>query len=366
MSKISKIILLFPFLFSCASNSSDSNTDSASNKIHKNSSRSPVYIRVATINVWSGLDYKGTFSIGEYQASEIRNQRTQNLIEQLSILDADIIAVNEANMLPEYAQSLADTLNYDQINDVGLGGLHIGKIGFPVNLFEGDVILAEKSFQLESIGRSQLSGGPSGKFLSFHFEDATQVIGGKISIENQNIYIFNTHWHASPCPSEEYFRILTDLLESNKINQKQYEKYKNIAIEGEECRIDEARKTITFIEKKAGNNPVILMGDFNSSEKSLEIGLIKAAGFRDAYIASGTPPGYTWDGKNNPNIQIQIEKYPVDFCNEPSQRRIDYIFYRGTALQAVMSKIILNKPVHGIYPSDHYGVMAEFKLTIEE
>ena len=75
---------------------------------------------------------------------------------------------------------------------------------------------------------------------------------------------------------------------------------------------------------------------------------------------------YTWDGKNNPNIQLQKEKYPEDFCNEPTQRRLDYIFYKGPGLKAVMSKVILNKPVHGIYISDHYGVMAEFKLADEK
>ena len=102
-------------------------------------------LRVVTINVWAGLDYKGSLKMGEYQDEDTRALRTRNLVEQLKELDPEIIAVNEANKLPRYARSLSRELGYDRIYHVGLGGLRIGPIGLPVNLREGDVILAKKS-----------------------------------------------------------------------------------------------------------------------------------------------------------------------------------------------------------------------------
>ena len=57
---------------------------------------------VVTINVWSGLDYKGALQIGEYQDEEIRASRTRNLVRQLLEVGPDLVAVNEANMLSFY------------------------------------------------------------------------------------------------------------------------------------------------------------------------------------------------------------------------------------------------------------------------
>ena len=167
-------------------------------------------LRVVTINVWAGLDYKGSLKMGEYQDPEVRALRTQILVEQLRRIDADVIAVNEANKLPRYARQLAGDLNCDQVYHVGLGGLRAGPVGLPLNLREGDVILARGSLQLKGVGRKQLSGGPVGNFFTCHFADATQVIGGRIVVADREVYVFNTHWHASPFPTEDYFEKLAD------------------------------------------------------------------------------------------------------------------------------------------------------------
>ena len=142
-------------------------------------------LRVITINVWAGLDYKGSLKMGEFQDRETRHRRTRILVEQLTELNPDVIAVNEANKLPRYARLLAGELDYDQIHHVGLGGVRAGPLGLPLNLREGDVILARKSLQLERGGRRQLSGGPVGNFFTFHFADATQVIAIRITVNDQ-------------------------------------------------------------------------------------------------------------------------------------------------------------------------------------
>jgi endonuclease/exonuclease/phosphatase family metal-dependent hydrolase len=319
-------------------------------------------LRVVTINVWSGLDYKGSLKMGWYEDARRRALRTRVLIEQLKELDPDVIAVNEANMLPRYARALAREMGYDCTYHVGVGGLRAGAAGLPVNLREGDVILARKSRELAASGRKQLSGGPVGNVFTFHFADATQVVAGRILAGGRLLYVFNTHWHASPPPTAEYLRLLAERRDTGRIDGQTYERLRAEAEEGRQWRLGEARRTVEFIRKVAGEQAVILMGDFNAGSDSQEIAVLKAAGFQDAWAAVRQEPGYTWDGTVNGNIRLQKEAYPEDFWLEPKRNRIDYIFFRGNGLKVLRAEVVLNRPGQGVYPSDHFGVLAEIEV----
>ena len=74
--------------------------------------------------------------------------------------------------------------------------------------------------------------------------------------------------------------------------------------------------------------------------------------FRDAWTAPGCEdPGYTW-ADANPYAKVEHEQ----------QRRIDYVFTgwrrndgRGAPLSC---RVVGDEPVDGVWPSDHYGVLA--------
>jgi len=116
------------------------------------------------------------------------------------------------------------------------------------------------------------------------------------------------------------------------------------------------------VSPKLAGKEVILMGDFNARSDAEEIAVLKKAGFRDAFAEVGDPPGYTWDGTVNGNIQLQKRVFPEDFWLEPKQQRIDYIFFRGSGLQVKAGEVVLNRPIQGLYPSDHFGVLADFEV----
>lgn len=320
-------------------------------------------LRVVTINVWSGLDYKGSLKMGWYEDARRRELRTRVLVEQLRKLDPDVIAVNEANPLPRYARALARELGCDYTYHVGVGGLRAGPVGLPVNLREGDAILARKSRGLAGAGRKQLSGGPVGNVFTFHFADATQAIAGRIAAGGRRIFVVNTHWHASPPPTAEYLQLLAERLGSGRIDDQTYERLRAEAEEGRQWRLGEARRTVEFIRKAVGEHPVILMGDFNAESDSEEIAVLRAAGFEDAWAAARREPGYTWDGTVNGNIQLQKDAYPEDFWLEPKRNRIDFIFIRGNGLKVRRAEVVLNRPGQGVYPSDHFGVLAEIEVS---
>lgn len=319
-------------------------------------------LKVVTINVWSGLDYIGSFKMGEYESRETREQRYQILINQLKELDPDIIAINEANKLPRYARRIARDMDCDFIQHPGVAGIHLGPIGMPVNLREGDVILAKKYLHLKSPKHEQLSGGYVGRFFTFHFQDATQVIGGKINVGGQDIYIFNTHSHSSKFANRETLETITEQYLSGEISDDDYLSTVTDAINGKKWRMAEMRKLVEFINKTAGQNPVILAGDFNDLADSEPIAILLQNGFTDTYAAVNSDPGYTWDEFLNRNI---LTHYQDKIPDEKTARRdrIDYIFSRGVELNINESKVVMNKIENGLHPSDHFGVMTTFKIN---
>lgn len=112
----------------------------------------------------------------------------------------------------------------------------------------------------------------------------------------------------------------------------------------------------------AGKMPPLLCGDFNAEPMSEEIrmltGLTTAAAkglvFHDAWTVAGMGQGLTW---NNRNAFAAAEFEP--------DRRIDYIFAgppkaRGRGHVTDVENIG-NAPVDGMWPSDHYGLLAKVR-----
>lgn len=109
--------------------------------------------------------------------------------------------------------------------------------------------------------------------------------------------------------------------------------------------------------------PPILCGDFNADPAAEEIRMLNGltatpvAGlaFHDAWdFAGGPTAGMTWDN-TNPYVALEFEP----------DRRIDYIFVglpkaKGAG-HIVGCQLAGNQPVNGIYPSDHFAVLAELR-----
>ncbi len=111
--------------------------------------------------------------------------------------------------------------------------------------------------------------------------------------------------------------------------------------------------------------PPVLVGDFNAEPGSDEVrflrGLCSLGGpsvyFADAFeLAGGDGPGATFARSNPFAAKLR----------EPD-RRIDYVFVRGPDAAGrglpIEARRCFDSPLDGVYPSDHYGVVAT--LTTE-
>ena len=90
----------------------------------------------------------------------------------------------------------------------------------------------------------------------------------------------------------------------------------------------------------------VLLGDFNAEPGSAEIQHLADAGFVDAWVDAA--PGYTFD---------RVNDYARE-ADEPSCR-IDYILVRGSGALSADARLAFTQPSRaGIWPSDHFGVVA--------
>lgn len=336
-------------------------------------------LRLMTLNVWSGLDYKGTLTMGEYEPPEVREARFQALLNEIRSLSPDIIAVNEANFLPDYVERLAGELDYDYSSHVGISGLHVWRIGLPWNLREGDAILARKDLRLQFVGREQLSGGGFvWNNLSFHTQDATQVLVGKITIDKKQIYIAVTHWHASPKNDENIKKLLNELKEKWGYTDEAYRSALEKLESDNEWRMNEAKRMVSYLKEVVPSSaPLIVMGDFNAELDWPEMKYFLGAGFYDTYSVVNRDKGHTWDAERNYNIKKfyggDRERKHEDLYNhlnahnEFISKRIDFIFNSVTIPREVvlLSRVCANTLYKGVHPSDHFGVFTVLRLPLQ-
>lgn len=120
--------------------------------------------------------------------------------------------------------------------------------------------------------------------------------------------------------------------------------------------------------------PTIMAGDFNADPDSAGIRYLtgrqslsgRSTHFHDVWEVAGSGPGHTWTA-DNPHAAEDIDL----LVRQPGHhRRIDYIFVGSphahpNAFARVRSAhLAFDKPVDGLWPSDHYGVVADLEVGL--
>ena len=304
--------------------------------------------------------------MGEYQ--DHPEKRYQLLISEIRKLAPDVIAIQEANPLPHYAEHLAKDLDYQVIYSVALGGIRFGSFGIPTNMREGMAILVKKPGTIEYLDRKRLYGcGIATNWFSFHFGEITQSLLGRAIIHGKPLYIYNVHLHEGPFKGtvfETIFKRLAQEMTEEKVEEARKATEKDI-----ERRQVEIANLIRFVEETLPPDmPAIILGDFNTTSESGELEALLAGGKWFDSFRSKNPheEGITWDPVHNPNYrQAETVKDPYGTLHTyhgSHQYRIDFILINSNILRDYIleSRVILT-PVDGVSPSDHYGVLTTLK-----
>jgi endonuclease/exonuclease/phosphatase family metal-dependent hydrolase len=310
-------------------------------------------LRVLTINVWSGLDYHGLLSCGEYESPQRREARFQLLVREIKALEPDLIFVQEANgrAVRPYCSRLARALGYDQIHQICLAGIKLGYVGIPSNLNEGNGILAKRSLDLEKIDEWKLAGSPGiySDYLAFHLDETISALAGRITVNHVPLYLVCVHLSAGG---------------ADEAGSKQREK--------------EIGRLVKRLQKLPASSPLIVAGDFNAAPGSREIAIFaEESGCRDAFTLHEDKAVATWDPQGNENTALGAQ--PVDArgrkldaqgileaASASHATRLDYVFLREPfRIEDVADcRVVMDSAAElNTHVSDHYGVLAEVDLS---
>lgn len=314
-------------------------------------------LRVVTINVWSGLDYAGTSSMGEYESPDVRERRFLVLLDHLRLLVPHVILVQEANPVGRYACRLADSLGFDVIHQVCHAGVKVGGLGFPTNLDEGIATLAAPALQLRYERAEKVGGafGLHGSAMSLHFSDAAGALEGSFIWNGRRVYCINVHLLAVP-PAESSAMFDGDPDAAARLHDRMQLK---------SAQFDALAE---FVERLPAGAPVIVGGDFNcSSGDSDVVAFIRRLDLRTPVNFSDSLA--TWDPCMNPNIRFSTasadargeERVGYDRYSAQSDtiaRRLDYVLFRSSGAfgRGAVESLVLADPISGVTASDHYGV----------
>ena len=322
-------------------------------------------VRILTINAWTGLDYKGLLKMGRYEDNT--EARYGLLASGIRRLDPDIIAVQEANLLPEFANRLSSDLGYEVVYHVSNGGFRFGPAGFPVNLRQGEMILVKKPWALVDLGERQLSGrGFSTNWFCMQLGEIRKATLARAVVNGKTLYIYGVHLHAGPFngPALDWaLERLKHKVPADKVGE---------AVDGVKKDILRRRREVAalseFIEETLPKGaPAILLGCFNTDTESRDLDPLTSDGFWvDSYrlvnpLMDHSSEGYTWDPEQNPNFRpAGPGKYCDMLCSYQESRtlRLDFIFVsRSIPMERITASRVVFKPVEGASPSDHYGVL---------
>lgn len=259
-------------------------------------------VRVATWNIW--------WRFGPWE------ERQPRIIEELRGVDADIIALQEVWGADgtDAGAVIAAELGYEST--------YVGLLEMDRGVWFGNAVLSR--WPIDSSEHRRLPPGDAG-------DEVRNVMRADVAGPRGTIQVFSTH--------------LNWRFDQSHIRQQQVE-------------------TITrFIrDSPARDYPPVVCGDFNAQPDSDEIRTL--TGLRP--VSDGVllvdcwqsehpgEPGLTWNNEN-PFVAEQLEPH----------RRIDYVFAgwpkaRGAG-RPVAAELFGATPIDGMYPSDHYGVVADLR-----
>jgi hypothetical protein len=335
-------------------------------------------LRITTINVWSGVDYRGILRFGEFESGPEREHRFTALLAQLRDLDSDIIFIQEANRVDSYSRRLADSLGMDAIHQVVNAGIKIGPVGLPSNFKEGMAILAHPDLRLAKADAWKLSGSPGiySSALTIHFDETVFALVGEVFINDIPVTLVGVHMHAAPPDIPEIKNELARLAEEGEVSRKEYATAIRRWEKGRERRKREFDRLLDRLGRLPEARPVIVAGDFNASPDSPEVRhFITDGRFIDTYEHGVRNRQYTWDADENTNVRYSVNYNPgasgIDArsllfaAGDWKSRRIDYIFLNDRfAVNSINhSAVVMDSVVNGVLASDHFGMFAEIDVS---
>ncbi|MBB5787810.1 endonuclease/exonuclease/phosphatase family protein [Jiangella mangrovi] len=120
----------------------------------------------------------------------------------------------------------------------------------------------------------------------------------------------------------------------------------------------ELARLVTDLSARDGDLPVLLVGDLNAGPDTPEIATLTSG---DALTDAWTAGGADGDGVT---LSAAHPDAPLGAVKQLN-RRIDYVMFRpsiGGSVPKVTRTAVVDEPVNGLYPSDHFAVIVDLAV----
>jgi len=337
-------------------------------------------LKVMTFNVWHGLRSGESNKRFPGEDAERAAERFAWQIEEIKKLDPDVLLFQEVNPNQRQARKYAAALAYDEIHKVTSCGLHLGAIyKIPKNVNDGIAILAKPEYNLKRVGKKRISGNAKcSASWGFQTKESRYGLFGEITVDGRKILVTTTHLSSPAFVLPDFDEQLDQLVENGTLAQEQHDEIQTARQAKSNRNLDETKALLQQMDRRSvrlggesGPTPIIFGGDFNAEPDTPGIEAVLAAGFNETGSGPDAGPDFhTWDPvTNHVNYGIGTRRHdPLPTFDKPeveellafrstTPRQIDHLFVKN-GLQIQSAEMVMNQDENGIYPSDHFAILA--------
>ncbi len=251
-------------------------------------------------------------SLNLWHRSDPWPERLAAIRSELTRLDADLVGLQEALQAVDVTQG-----DDDQVAEIS-GGLGYESAYAPACVWDGVTYFGNALLSRHPIIETRWESLPG------HREESRSMLYALVETPSGRLPVFVTHLAWRP---EDFATRQRQVLFLRR-------------------RIDE------LAPRESGVLSPVLMGDLNAEPHSDEIRSL-ADDYLDAWVTAGDgSDGFTWDRRN-----------PYTHAHDVHSQRIDYIFVRAPVqgMRIVRCALAFNSPTGEAWPSDHFGLCADFE-----
>ena len=355
-------------------------------------------IKLLTYNTLHGLEPSGlTVKAGE--SPEARQARLDLQFRQLSLIQPDVMLLQEVNPLPEMAERYVSAmkrfgLHYKSVHQVDACGVRLAPgLAVVPELNNGLAVLAKSPLVLRKVEGLKLSGGFGGcdDYMGFQTGELRYALIAEVENPNtgRKVLTVSLHLHSGIERNAFFIQKIDEAVKGGKARREDFESIVAAMEQDQERRLDEIRLLLQEIQKLYSTGVylgVLVGGDFNFEPDDPEYRELERAGLKDTYaMASPETEIYSLDPQRNviaghglnevpSTLRAAMKRLPKSQQQKilegylkgiSEARRVDFLFLMrkpsegstGCFRQELFGE---SEAVSASPGSDHYGVLVTY------
>lgn len=337
-------------------------------------------LSVLEINVWHGLFAQSWWRAGHLEPPEAKEKRTLALVAAVRALDPDVVTLQECFPQPGYSRKVAQALGYTCLTHITNAGFRILGNGFPMGCSTGEglTILAKPALAPRLFGEKTLSGhGVTHELASFQFFVRRSALAAEVTVGGKRVLVATTHIRYEFATMQEAAAAWKSLARAG-VAPAEPDRLVIRALRSSIARRDAEVEVLGgWLQRLLKRNvPLILAADMNLDEDACQLQrLVQTLGLTNAISGTGNGSPITWDPDGNTHTRHGASY--VDALGKPKDlsgllqaqhdrvaQRPDHVllgpsFGKGALVHA---RVVLDRPVDGVMPSDHYGIFTVVRV----